>query len=236
MLMYHYVSVPPVDADAIRTDLSTPPDVFEAHLQFLRDESYTSISLHDLALALQTGYPLPPKPIVLTFDDGYRDHYANAFPLLVKYGYQGTFFLVTAYIDERRPEYVSWDEVVEMHRAGMEMEAHGYTHVDLRERSVEYLVWQMLGSKEAIEARIERPARFFCYPSGKYDQQAMQVAHSAGYWGAVTVNQGIVHRSDMMFEIERIRAHGSYSAKDLASALDAAAQDTGDAGSCTTTP
>lgn len=220
--MYHYLSTPPQGADAVRLDLSVPPERFEAHLRALRDEGYTSISLHDLALALQIGYPLPENPLIITFDDGYRDNYTNALPLLCRYGFTATFFLITSLIDDERPEYVTWDQVVEMDAAGMEMQAHGYTHVDLRGRDVDYLIWQMLGAKEAIEARTHKPVRFFCYPSGKYDDLAMEVLHSAHYWGALTVNEGAEHPSDRMFQLERIRVHGHYDAEDLLAVIERA--------------
>ena len=231
ILMYHYISTPPADADAIRLDLSVPPERFEQHLQYLRAQGYTSIALRDLILALQSGHPLPEKAIVLTFDDGYRDNYLHAFPLLLKYGFKGTFFIITAYIDEQRPQYVSWEQVVAMHRAGMEIGSHAYTHVDLRNRSADYLVWQMLGSKEAIEARIGEPVRFFCYPAGKYDDLAIEVAHSANYWGAVTVEGGIEHTSDALFELKRVRIHGD----DEVSRLDAVLR-AWEATACTMTP
>jgi peptidoglycan/xylan/chitin deacetylase (PgdA/CDA1 family) len=220
VLMYHYVSSAPEGADTVRRDLSVTPDQFEEHLLFLQQAGYTSISLHDLALALQTGYRLPEKPLVITLDDGYRDNYEVAFPLLQRYDFTATFFLLTSVIDQEHPGYVSWEQVIEMGAAGMEMGAHGYTHVDMRERTVDYLVWQMLGSKEAIEARIGEPVRFFCYPSGKYDEQAMRVLHSADYWGAVTVELGDTQRSDGMFELPRVRVHGRYTALDLANVLD----------------
>ena len=218
--MYHYISTPPEDADAIRLDLSVPPERFEEHLRYLRNEGYTSITLEELTLALHTDYPLPAKPVVLTFDDGYRDSYTNAFPLLCKYGFEGTFFLITAYIDEQRPEYVTWDQVIEMAAAGMEMQAHGHTHVDLRDRTADYLIWQMLGSRQAIEARTHKPVRFFCYPFGKYDDLAIEALHLAQYWGAVTINPGAIHDSYRMFELARVRVHGTYKAEGLVAAIE----------------
>ena len=219
--MYHYVSEPPPGADAIRRDLSVPPERFRKHLQYLSDAGYTTITLRDLVLALQTGYHLPEKPVLLTFDDGYRDAYACAFPILKEFDFVGTFFLVTGFIDEGRPEHVSWDQVIEMNAAGMDMEAHGHTHTDLRDRSVEYLVWQVLGAKEAIEARTRKPVHFFCYPSGKYDEQVIRVLKSAHYWAAVTVDPGVEHRSDRLFELRRIRVHGEDGPEDLARVLQA---------------
>ncbi len=215
VLMYHYISEPPPGAGSVRRDLSVPPERFASHLRALRDQGYTTISLHDLTLALQIGHPLPEKPIVITFDDGYRDNYENAFPILQEYGYTGTFFLITSVIDEGHPDYMSWDQVIEMAAAGMEMQAHGKTHDDLRGRSVEHLVWQMLGPKESIEAHTGTPVRFFCYPSGRYDAEAIQVLHSAHYWGAATTRAGVDQRSDRMFELPRIRVRGDYDATRL---------------------
>ncbi len=220
ILVYHYVSVPPADADAYRRDLSVTPAQLEEHLQYLREAGYTGITLRELTLALQMGYPLPAKPIVLTFDDGYRDAYENAFPLLQRYGYAGTFFLITSMADVGHPAYLTWEQVSAMHAAGMDMQAHCYSHVDLRNRSIDYLVWQVLGSKEAIEARTGAPVRFFCYPSGKYDARVIEVLHSAGYWGAVTLIEGAEHRSDALFELQRIRVRGAYDTATLVRRLE----------------
>jgi peptidoglycan/xylan/chitin deacetylase (PgdA/CDA1 family) len=220
ILMYHYISLPPAGAGAVRRDLSVTPERFEAQLQYLYDAGYTSITLDDLAMALETGAPLPERPVILTFDDGYRDHYYNAYPLLLKYGFTGSFFLVTSCLDEGREEYLTWDQVTEMHAEGMEFGAHGYTHLDLSGRSVDYLVWQMLGPRQAIEERIGEPVRWFCYPAGKYDDQAVAVLHSANYWGAVTITNGAEHHSGGLFELTRIRVHGSYGVANLAAAID----------------
>jgi len=78
--MYHYISVPPAGSDIYRRDLSVKPAEFEAQLAWLRSQGYQGIRLADLVYNLTQGRPLPEKPVILTFDDGYRDNYANAFP------------------------------------------------------------------------------------------------------------------------------------------------------------
>ncbi|MEJ2560810.1 MAG: polysaccharide deacetylase family protein [Anaerolineae bacterium] len=129
--MYHYISEPPAGADVYRQDLSVTPADFEAQLSWLRSQGYEGITLTDLVYHLALGWSLPDKPVILTFDDGYRDNYTNAFPLLKKYDYVGTFFLVTRPIDEGDPAYLTWDMVKEMHQAGMVFGPHGYRHYDL---------------------------------------------------------------------------------------------------------
>jgi peptidoglycan/xylan/chitin deacetylase (PgdA/CDA1 family) len=213
--MYHYLSVAPLGADAVRQDLSVSPERFEEQLHYLRTEGYESITLHDLLLAMQTGAPLPLKPVVLTFDDGYRDNYTNAFPLLQRYGYTAAFFLNVAFIDSEHPEYLTWDQVEEMAAAGMDMEAHGYTHPNLRDSDMDALIFQILRPKEAIEARTHETVRFFCYPSGQYDERVIRVLHSANYWGALTLVSGVEQRSDRPFEWQRIRVRGDYDVPDL---------------------
>ncbi|GAB4558787.1 MAG: hypothetical protein Kow0047_04200 [Anaerolineae bacterium] len=219
ILMYHYISAPPADADKYRRDLSVTPELFESHLRYLRDAGYTSISLAELLDHLMTGAPLPERPIILTFDDGYADQYQNAFPLLVAYGFKAAFFVITDFVTQERPEYMTWPQLQEMAAAGMEIGSHSRDHPDLRGRSVDYLVWQALGSKETIEYYLGVTPRFVSWPSGRYDQLAIDVFKSAHFWGGVTTHQGVEQRSDRPFELMRIRVRGTYSAEDLAALL-----------------
>lgn len=215
ILMYHYISIPPANADAIRQDLSVSPDRFEAHLAFLRQAGYETVSMSQLTYAFSQQVSLPSKPIILTFDDGYRDNYENAFPLLRKYDYSGTFFLITQPIDQNNVNYLTWDMVIEMHRAGMEFGSHSYRHPDLSGRDVDFLVYEIVGSKEAIEQRIGEPVRFFSYPAGRYDGQTIQVLESAQFWGAVTTQWGEDQSFARRFELKRIRVRGSDTARIL---------------------
>jgi peptidoglycan/xylan/chitin deacetylase (PgdA/CDA1 family) len=208
ILMYHHIQKPPPDAGAIRRDLSVTPQRFETQLRYLSQEGYESITLNDLILHLTVGKPLPPRPIIITFDDGYTDAYTHAFPLLQQYGFVGTFFLITEPMDANNGDFVSWAEVEEMYAAGMRFESHSYNHPDMRNRSFEFLVFQSLAPKEAIEARTGEPCRFFAYPLGRYDQFVIDVLRSADYWGAVTTEQGMTHTTNNLFTLPRIRIQG----------------------------
>jgi peptidoglycan/xylan/chitin deacetylase (PgdA/CDA1 family) len=219
ILMYHYISAPPPGAEAIRRDLSVSPANFEAQLRYLRQAGYESISLRDLLLHLQTGYPLPPQPVIITLDDGYKDAYSEAFPLLKKYGFTATFFIVTGFIDQQNPEHLTWEQVLEMDAAGMDIESHSYDHPDLRGRPKDYLVWQILGSKVAIEERIHKPVRFFCYPSGHYDEKVISVLRDLDFWAGVTVEQGTLHSSDGLFRLTRVRVRATDSTASFAQKL-----------------
>jgi peptidoglycan/xylan/chitin deacetylase (PgdA/CDA1 family) len=219
ILMYHYLSEPSPYADRIRLDLSITPALFETHLAYLREAGYETISMQQFYHAMTMQLDLPAKPVILTFDDGYRDAYENAFPLLKKYNYQATFFVFTQPIDTYNVDFLTWEMIIEMHQAGMEFGSHSYTHPDMRNRDDDFLVYQILGSKEAIEARIGEPVRFFCYPSGRYDQQVIRVLESAGFWGAVTTQWGSVYSFNNRFEMHRIRVSGGDTADTLAAVL-----------------
>jgi len=215
ILMYHHIAVPPPDADAIRYDLSVPPERFEAHLRYLKEAGYTTITLDALVYHLTRGWPLPPKPIIITFDDGYLDNYEHAFPLLKKYGFIGAFFIITDVVNHRTPGYMTWDMVREMRAAGMEFGAHGRTHIDLSQADMDQLVWQALGSTEVFQVELGEPARYIAYPSGKYDKDVIAVYHSAHYWAGLTTLPGLVQDSDHLFELKRVRIHHDTTVEQL---------------------
>ncbi|MEA3340046.1 MAG: polysaccharide deacetylase family protein [Chloroflexota bacterium] len=209
IFMYHYVSELPPNPDVYRRDLTLAPEKFEAQLQYLADEGYHTITLTDLYLHLKQGYPLPEKPVALTFDDGYRDAYEVVLPLLLDYGFTATFFVLATPAHYESPDYLTWAQMKEMTNAGMEIQSHGRDHVDLRGRSYDYLVYQTVGIQEAIQYHTGRLPRFFCYPAGQYDADVVAVLESAGYWGAVTTAWGRTHTQDNLFEMPRLRIRGS---------------------------
>lgn len=219
ILMYHYISPLPADADKIRQDLTVTPETFAAQLAYLREAGYTSISLFDLFAALQGEIPLPEKPVVLTFDDGYADAYEYAFPLLRDYGFTGTFFVIANVIEGGVEGFLTWEQAREMAAAGMSMQSHSLDHVDLRERSAEFLRHQLEGSRALIEARVGQPVRFFCYPAGRYDEATVQAVEQAGYWGAVTTAWGNTHTLRGRYTWSRLRVRGEWTLEAFKAAL-----------------
>jgi peptidoglycan/xylan/chitin deacetylase (PgdA/CDA1 family) len=185
--MYHYVSPLSPDADPLRANLTVSPPVFRSQMQYLRDRGYTTISLYELNSALLMGIPLPPKPIILTFDDGYADHYTTVFPTL-RNGFTATFFVITGAADANDPAHLSWAQISEMAAAGMSMESHSKTHSDLRGRSYDFLVYELLGSTQSLAAHTGQVPRIFCYPSGRYDENTLVTLRTIPIWLAVTTN------------------------------------------------
>jgi peptidoglycan/xylan/chitin deacetylase (PgdA/CDA1 family) len=219
ILMYHYVSTLPPDADDYRIGLTVEPDLFRAHLQYLYDAGYTTTSLYELNEALLIGTPLPPKPVILTFDDGYIDHYATVFPILKEFGFTGTFFIITGRADTDDPNYLSWGQIQEMASAGMSMESHTKTHADLRARSYDFLVYELLGSIESLRAHTGQPTRMFCFPAGRYDERTLEVLQSLSTWRAVTTHFGALHTTDNLLELPRLRVTGKMNVVGFANLL-----------------
>jgi peptidoglycan/xylan/chitin deacetylase (PgdA/CDA1 family) len=219
ILMYHYVSELPPHADATRRGLTVTPKIFTAHMQYLHDQGYTTISLYDLNDALTKGTPLPPKPIVLTFDDGYVDAYTNVFPVLKQFGFVGTFFVITSRPDANDPVYLSWSEIKEMSNAGMSMEPHTKDHVDLRQRDHDFLIYQMQGSIESLAAYTGRTPHMFDYPVGHYDAATLRVAKELDVWIGVSTANGDTETTTSRLHLPRLRVSGNMSVEGLAAIL-----------------
>ena len=223
ILMYHYISDLPPDADIYRRDLTVTPERFEAQLAYLRDQGYETVTLADVYTTLTTGKPLPARPIVLTFDDGYKDAYTHAFPLLQAYGFIGEFFVLATPAHFEAPQYMTWNEMKTMAGAGMSIQAHGRDHYDLTGRPYDFLVYQILGAREAVEAHTDQTVTFFCYPSGRHDAATEAVVESAGYLGAVTTAWGTELRLDNRYAWPRIRIKGAWGLADFAGVMESLA-------------
>lgn len=224
ILMYHYISTPPAEAHPYRVGNSLAPETFAAHLDYLQAEGYTTIPLKDLISHLATGRPeLPPKPVILTLDDGYRDNYEQAFPALAARGMTATFFIITDFANRAAEEdfagYATWPQLAEMAAAGMEIGSHSVDHPDLAGKDQDYLVYQALRSSETIAAATGAHPYILAYPAGSYDQLVIDVFRSAHFWGAVTTRQGVLHRSDRLFELPRIRISNTTGVAQLATLL-----------------
>jgi len=219
ILMYHYIEDLPADADEIRTDLTVSPALFKDHLSYLAENDYETITFTDLHRALTHGATLPNKPVILTFDDGYDNHFTQAYPALAEFGFTGTFFVITGFLDDQRHGYMTWQQAKEMAAAGMTIASHTKTHPDLRQRSYDYLTYQILGSMESITAHTGIPPIVFSYPMGRYDHTVLSVIAQTRLLHAVTTQPGSLVTTDNQFEIPRLRIHNTTGTAELARLL-----------------
>jgi len=220
VLMYHYISDPPEDSDKYRTDLSVAPDAFREQMVYLADNGFETVDLYDLSLAITGKRELPQKPVIITMDDGYRDNFENAFPILQEFGFSATFFIVTQPIDDGNKTYLSWKMVEEMADAGMRIEPHSKTHADLSIQEEEFIIYEILGSQETIAAHIGQTPRFFCYPGGRYNDTTIGIVSDLDFWGAVTTAGGKWHGFDDRFEWSRLRMRNTTTLPEFADFVD----------------
>lgn len=217
ILMYHYVSALPERPDAVRRDLTVAPELFDQHCAYLVDNGYTAVSMAAVADALFNGTPLPEKPIVLTFDDGYADAYEQVLPTLQKYEMLGTFFVVPHFLDN--PGYLSWGQVGVLFEAGMEVENHSMSHKNLNGRDAAFLREEVEGVINAFEVTFNRRPYFFCYPSGRFDRNTIRMVQETGHLLAVTTSDGMILDSSDPFRLPRVRIRGTSTVSDLAALL-----------------
>jgi peptidoglycan/xylan/chitin deacetylase (PgdA/CDA1 family) len=197
ILIYH--SVRPYwsgDTDFVKT-LITTPEVFEVEMKYFAEQGYTSVSFEQLASSIREGTPLPNKPIIFSFDDGWESQYTYAYPLLKKYGFTGTFYVYTNVIE--RLHFMTWDQVIAMSNDGMEIGCHSKSHPFLAHVDNDQLHVEILDSKQIIEEHIGKPVTTFAYPFGQYNEHVMEVVKDSGYSSARGVYPGMVHSLDSIF-------------------------------------
>ena len=218
ILMYHHVNdLPRAVVDAYLRDLTVPVAEFRRQLQFLEAGGASAVGLAELTGYMQGGEPLPRRPVILTFDDGYDDNYHQAYPLLREHGMRGTFFVVAGLVG--KPGYMTWEQLREMQLNGMEIESHSLDHVDLSQLPRPELQRQLVESRRMLEQNLLRPVRYLNYPSGRYSPLVISMARAAGYEAAVTVNYGLVQQRATPYELNRVRVKGADTVESLASKM-----------------
>jgi peptidoglycan/xylan/chitin deacetylase (PgdA/CDA1 family) len=218
--MYHYISEPPEDADKYRLDLSVHPELFRQQMYYLAENGYSPVTLDDLSLAIVNKRELPAKSIIITLDDGYRDNYENAYPLMRELGFTATIFVATEFVDQGNPAYLSWDMIEEMAATGIRFEPHTKTHPDLTEHDRDFVVYQIQGSGETLEAHLGYRTRYFAYPSGRYNDEVIEVLKELDYWGAVTTAGGVWHGYDDRYVWTRVRVRNGMPIAELAELIE----------------
>lgn len=218
--MYHYVEPWPAKADLIRQGLTVQPDDFSAQMAYLAENGYTAISLYAVLEAITVGKTLPPKPVVLTFDDGYQTLADYAVPVMEPLGFGGTVFVITEFADRELAAYLTWPQLQNLHAQGWQIEPHTKTHAELSGLNRDKQIYEILGSIQSIEANIGVRPRFLCYPAGRYDALTLQLVRELDLWGAVTTRRGRQHQFSDRFTWMRVRVDGRGSLQDFINALE----------------
>jgi peptidoglycan/xylan/chitin deacetylase (PgdA/CDA1 family) len=201
VLMYHKVN--DVDGNTV----TVPPSAFDEQMAQLGELDYTVVSLDDVLDHYVDRRPLPPRAVLITFDDGYLDNFENAVPILQKYGYPAVLFAPIAYLGARRPlphdEHLAvrgivnytldWRQLAELEQSGVRVESHGIGHRPLADLEVDEAAREITLSKLRLEEALGRPVRAFAYVKGSeahYRPVHLSLLRQAGYDVAFTSISG----------------------------------------------
>lgn len=204
ILMYHYVEYVKDEKDTTRIALNTLPHVLSAQIETLQQANYTFLTNAQLSELLNGQGVLPEKPVVLTFDDGYRDFFTDAYPILQKYNVPATQYVVSGLLSD--PNYMTPQQVSEIAAGNLvEIGAHTVTHPWLTNVDQKFVESEVIKSKTDLEKLIGKDVVSFAYPYGSFDVQAINTAKKAGFTSAVSTIPGIMHNQDTKYFLYRLR-------------------------------
>ncbi len=215
ILMYHHIRINPRPQDRVWVSLNVTSEQLDAQLNYLATHNYHVITLDDLYNALTKGGALPENPIILSFDDGYRNFYDNAYPILKKHNMKAIEFIITAV--EGANAYLTWDQISEMYKSGLvEFGAHTQHHPNLPDLSTTMINNEITLSKSDLESHLGKPIKWFAYPYGGYNNYIENEVQKAGYLGAVSTIYGGVQSKDKLYLLPRIGVSGAFSLDEFA--------------------
>jgi len=223
ILMYHEISNRKV------TDYILPIDTFESDLKFLQDNGYNSIVMADLLAHIDNGIPLPPKPVMITFDDGGRTDYHNAFPLLKKYNTKAVISVVGRYSDRAYADdgtlngiytnSLTYEHMKEMLESGLiELQNHTYNLHSFTQRkglkktkneSFEEYEALLRNDLSKLDARLKEKLGIsptaVAFPYGAYSKDTIKIIKNMGYKASFTCNEGInyINKNTNLYLLKR---------------------------------
>jgi peptidoglycan/xylan/chitin deacetylase (PgdA/CDA1 family) len=221
ILEYHVLGAAPADAPYPELYVSRPD--FRRQMDWLDRHGFQAVTLEQVEAAWDHGATLPPKPVVLSFDDGYRPQFTFALPELRKHGWAGLLNLKA----EGSDLYES--NVKAMIAAGWELAAHTIHHLDLTELDAAQLKEEVAGSRAILRREYGVPVKNFCYPAGEFDSTVVAAVEAAGYAGATTEIPGYATRTSP-YELARFEILGSSGVSGLAEDLRTGEGATGEVG------
>jgi len=201
ILMYHHIRINPSPDSQLEQSLSLSPVKFEEQIGYLKSLGFSTINLDELFTKREA------RKFIITFDDGYKDIIENALPILQKFQYSATVFVIVNDVGKTR--YLTWDDLVALKNAGWSIGSHTLSHPNLTNASLDKASKEIFQSKSQLESRLGITASFFCYPSGQYNDEIIKLVEDAGYLGAVTTKVGRYNYQSKNYELTRVRVRGT---------------------------
>jgi peptidoglycan/xylan/chitin deacetylase (PgdA/CDA1 family) len=207
ILMYHSVASTPNDATR---ELSVAPEAFAEQMACVGDHECTPVSTADLAASWRSGRPLPDRPVLITFDDGYEGVHRHALPVLAKHGFASTLFVSTGWLRGAHDTgggldtMLDWDQVRELAAAGTEIGGHSHTHPQLDQLDDDALRQELDRCTEIVAAELGAAPTSFAYPYGYSSRRVREAVRAAGYAQALAVGNGLARRRQGPYALQRV--------------------------------
>jgi peptidoglycan/xylan/chitin deacetylase (PgdA/CDA1 family) len=206
ILLSHYVRTNPVASDREGFRLSVTPANFARQMALLHADGAHAVSLAEVMRALAGGPPLPPRPVVLSFDDGHDDFAYRAVPVLQDNGLTATSFVVPGFLG--RSSYMTVDQLHAVVAAGMTVGAHTMHHVDLARVAPSVAADEITRSRSVLQQLTGQPVADFAYPYGIFTSRVVEMVASAGFADAATTEPGMRQYASQPFLLRRNEVGG----------------------------
>ncbi len=178
-------------------------------MSYLKQNGYNVISLDELVKGIKSSREFRRNTVAITIDDGYKDNYTYAYPVLKEFSFPATIFIIANSIGSK-PDFLNWDEVGIMQDNGINFGCHTKNHVYIPDVKDSQILWEEIaGCRELVEDRLGKDVNYFCYPFGGFTEEAKIVLKQAGYQGACTTNRGFVELNKDVYELKRIKVTNS---------------------------
>lgn len=216
ILMYHRIHAAPPSS---HRSLTVHPVDFARQMRWLKQHGYRTITQRELYDALFLGKPLGPKPIMITFDDGYSEVFHKAVPVLKRLGMRATAYVISGRTLRSDTVFLTWHLLRALERDGVEIGSHTVEHRHLTSLSDGEALRELVRSRRAFERRLGHPVQWLAYPFGAYDSRIERLARRAGYVLAVTTEHGVVQSARRPLALRRLRVLDSTGVAGLAAML-----------------
>lgn len=218
ILMYHVINPPPPGAPF--PGLYVTREELRAQVDALVKAGFHAVTMDQMLAAWRDGAPLPARPIVMSFDNGYQSQYTNALPILRSVGWVGVENVQLTGLPPSQGG-MSEGQVRGLVSAGWELDTQGFSHADLIALTPSELRYQVAVARREVQRRWHVIADWFCYPSGHYDAEVIAEVRAAGYVGSTTVVPGWATPSDDPYRLPRLRVLGGTSPEALLAQIEA---------------
>ncbi|WP_405738562.1 polysaccharide deacetylase family protein [Streptomyces sp. NBC_00028] len=218
ILMYHAVAAEPKDATR---ELSVTPEAFDRQMGLIADLGHTPVTTAELAAHWRDGRPLPERPVLITFDDGYEGVHRHALPVLAKHGFAATLFVSTAWL--RGPHdngnaldtMLDWPQVRELAAEGVEIGGHSHTHPQLDQLDDDTLRRELILCKEIVTDELGTAPVSFAYPYGYSSRRVREQVRETGYAQALAVGNALARRRQGPYALLRVTVRRATDAEEF---------------------